>query len=97
MYQLNFSKTFRFVLFQKTMAYLNNQNRWYILLVYTYIPFYEGDVKFIDPETATFFTRLSSEKINRYFVKRKLIFSALHIFLMVNRVDLCLLLTELVS
>lgn len=79
------------------MAYLNNQNRWYILLVYTYIPFYEGDVKFIDPETATFFTRLSSEKINRYFVKRKLIFSALHIFLMVNRVDLCLLLTELVS
>lgn len=68
------------------MAYLNNQNRWYILLVhvYTYIPFYEGDVKFIDPETATFFTRLSSEKINRYFVKRKLIFSALHIFLMVN-------------
>lgn len=79
------------------MAYLNNQNRWYILLVYTYIPFYEGDVKFIDPETATFFTRLSSEKINRYFVKRKLIFSALHIFLMVNRVDLCLLLTGLVS
>lgn len=79
------------------MAYLNNQNRWYILLVYTYLPFYEGDVKFIDPETATFFTRLSSEKINRYFVKRKLIFSALHIFLMVNRVDLCLLLTELVS
>lgn len=79
------------------MAYLNNQNRWYILLVYTYIPFYEGDIKFIDPETATFFTRLSSEKINRYFVKRKLIFSALHIFLMVNRVDLCLLLTELVS
>lgn len=66
------------------MAYLNNQNRWYILLVYTYIPFYEGDVKFIDPETATFFTRLSSEKISRYFVKRKLIFSALHIFLMVN-------------
>lgn len=62
----------------------------YITSIYVYT-FLWGRCQVYWSRDSNFFYETIVWKDNRYFIKRELIFSAMHIFQMVNRVHLCLL------